>query len=275
VTPPDPRLQLLAVMLVIASAIGGCAGNGTRMNDPQMTSSTVVAMPGGSERGERSRGGRRDRESTGDKRRNSDILVELGQRYYSRGEYQIALEKLQSALQIDPTSPNAHTVIAILYETINDTNKAAEHYRRSVQYGSRSGDVLNNYGSWLCRQRKYDEADEHFRRAIADPFYKTPESALANAGTCALAAGRYDLGENYLRQVLVARPDDGQALLGLAEVAFRKQDFMRARAFVQRAESQGALGKSALELAIRIEESLGDVRSAAAYRARLRDSDGI
>lgn len=258
--------------VIAAAAMTGCAGGGTRMNDPQMTSSTVVAVPGASRNRSRDR---RQETDAGTHRKNADVLVELGQRYFARGEYEIALEKLQSALTIDPSSANAHTVIAILYETINDTEKAARHYRDSLRYGSDSGDVLNNYGSWLCRQRKYDEADAVFRKALADPFYESPESALANAGTCALAAGKFDSAENYLRQTLEARPDDRQALLGLAEIAFRQEDFMRARAFLQRADSQAPLGRTALELAIRIEEHLGDARSAAAYRERLRARDGI
>lgn len=271
------RHSLLATVLTtsaitVALSMSGCASNG--MNGPQMQSSTVVAVPGGnrkSDRGPRNN----DRPDAESRTRNAEVLVELGQRYYSRGEYEIALEKLQSALRIDDSSASAHTMIAILYETINDTERAAEHYRKSMQHGGRSGDVLNNYGSWLCRQSKFDEADETFRKALADPFYKSPESALANAGSCALAAGKYDIGENYLSQVLQARPNDDQALIGLAEIAFRKEDFMRARAFVQRADSQAPLERSGLELAVRIEERLGDERSAAAYRSRLGAGDGI
>jgi type IV pilus assembly protein PilF len=269
---PD-RFWLLLLFVAVAAATTGCASTG-RMNDPAMTSSTVVAVPGNrSDRSERSRNRRGD--SDGDTRRkNADVLVELGQRYYQRGEYEVALEKLRSALEIDPRSANAHTVMAIVLETIGDTDTAGEHYRQSVRFGGRSGDVLNNYGSWLCRQSRFDEADETFRKALADPFYKTPESALANAGTCALAAGRHELGENYLRQVLDARPDDSQALLGLAEIAFAREDYMRARAFVQRAESQAPLGRTALELAARIEDRLGDARAAQDYRQRLREQGG-
>lgn len=271
--PPKVIAGLVGLQCVLLTALTGCAGMG-RMNEPQMTSSTVVAVPGGTSR-DRSRNRRQETDSS-TRRKNSDILVELGQRYFARGEYEIALEKLQSALSIDPTSASAHTVIAILYETINDTSKAADHYRDSVRYGGDKGDVLNNYGSWLCRQHKYDDADVTFRKALADPFYESPESALANAGTCALAAGKVDTAENYLRQALQVRPDDRQALIGLAEIAYRKEDFMRARAFLQRADSQQApLGRSGLELAIRIEERLGDTRSAAAYRERLRERDGI
>jgi len=269
--PPDR--SVLLVLGIAAAGLAGCAGQ-PRMNEPQSSSSTFVAVPDRSDRGSRNRGRGEPRMDEQTRRNNSDVLVELGQRYYARGEYEIALEKLRSALSIDPTSASGHTVIAILYETINDGERAAEHYRKSVQYGGRSGDILNNYGSWLCRQRRFDDADAHFRRALADPFYKSPESALANAGTCALAAGKFDVAENYLRQVLTARPEDEQALIGMAEVAWRKDDFLNARAFLQRAESRTPLSRSALQLGAQIEESLGDAGAAAAYRARMGSQDG-
>jgi type IV pilus assembly protein PilF len=269
------RTALVTVLAALSVAAAGCA-SAPRMNDPQMRSSTVAAVP---DRGKRSSnsssrnrgGGQLDNES---RRNNSDILVELGQRYYARGEYEIALEKLQSALNIDPNSASAHTVIAILYETIGDTTSAANHYRQSLRHGGRQGDILNNYGSWQCRQRNYTEADATFRQALADPFYKTPESALANAGTCAIAGGRMDLAEGYLTQVLERFPNDRQALLGMANVAFSKQEYLRARAFVQRAEASGGLDRPALELAARIEEQLGDSGAAATYRTRLQGSGG-
>jgi len=271
---PLDRFVTLFLAGAVSFAAAGCAST-PRMNEPQMRSNTIAAVPDRSNRNNRTntrtRGNQVDSET---RRNNSNILVELGQRYYARGEYEIALEKLNSALSIDPSSASAHTVIAILYETIGNTTAAADHYRQSLRFGSKQGDILNNYGSWQCRQRNYTEADETFRRALADPFYKTPESALANAGTCAVASGRMDLAEGYLSQVLNRFPNDGQALLGMASVAFHKQEYLRARAFVQRAEASGGLDRPALELAARIEEQLGDTGSAATYRSRLQGGGG-
>ncbi len=275
--PLSDRLILSILLAALAFAGSGCASQ-PRMNDPQMRSSTVAAVP---DRGNRNSGNRGNSRSRGGnqmdgetRRNNSDILVELGQRYYARGEYEIAMEKLNSALNIEPTSASAHTVMAILYETIGNSEQAAHHYRQSIRYGGRQGDILNNYGSWQCRQRNYAEAEQSFQQALADPFYKTPESAMANAGTCAVASGRMDLAENYLSQVLTRFPNDVQALLGMASVAFSKQEYMRARAFMQRADAGGGLDRTALELAARIEEQLGDSGAAATYRARLQASGG-
>lgn len=60
----------------------------------------------------------------------------------------------------------------------------------------------------------------------------------------------------------------------MADLTFRRGDFMRARAFLQRADAQGGLAREGLELAVRVEEKLGDTGSAAGYRARLAQSDG-
>lgn len=264
---PEHRKQvvLLVSALLLTPLLPGCASSGVRSDGPGMStqrSATAASRRGG--RGEEAQA----------RRNNADVLVELGQRYYERGEYQLALERLQSALEIAPDSANAHSVIAIIYETVGMSDAAGRHYRRSGQLAPRDGSIQNNYGSWLCGQQRYSEADQAFRNALADPFYRTPDAALANAGSCALAAGRYEAAESYLQRSLQLQPQGAQALLGMAEVMYRRQDYMRARAFLQRADAAGGLARPALELAVQVEEQLGDTGSAAAYRARLASLDG-
>lgn len=270
VTAAGVRLVIVVIGALALLWLAGCASQpyGDASGRPSMSSA------GGSDSSPRRRGNRqqadaRDQESR-QRRQNSDILMELGRRYYERGEYELALERLNSALAVDPRSANAHSMLAILYETINMPERAGEHYRRSVQYAPESGDVLNNYGNWLCRQGQFSEAERHFQRALADPFYRSPDDAAANAGNCALAAGDIAGAEGYFARVLQSQPTYVPALLGMADVAFQKQEYMRARAFMQRAEALGPLGDNALRTAVRIEEQLGDARSAEAYRAQLQ-----
>ena len=67
------------------------------------------------------------------------VHTELGQKYLQQGKSEIALEKLNKALEFDPDYVDAHTVIAVLYESINDQAKAEEHYRRAVQLKPKGG----------------------------------------------------------------------------------------------------------------------------------------
>lgn len=211
------------------------------------------------------------RTKASDKARSAaEVHVALGQRYMQQGRLEIALEKLQKALKFDASYVDAHTVIAVLYERINDQRKAAEHYKRAAELAPRNGAVNNNYGTFLCRSGKLDEAAQRFAAAVADPFYKTPDVAYTNAGTCFLQGNKPERAEEDFRKALELNPNNGEALFHLAGILFRKNDFLRARAFLQRFEAQGAAGPDALLLGFNIENRLGNVREANEYARRLR-----
>ena len=81
----------------------------------------------------------------------------------SRASSRLALDKLNKALSFDPNYADAHTVIAVLYEHIGDAKQAEEHYRRAAQLKPKGGNELNNYGAFLCKLGRYDEAARLFR----------------------------------------------------------------------------------------------------------------
>ena len=92
------------------------------------------------------------------------IHTELGQHYLEGGDLQTALEKLTKALQFDDNYAPAHTVIAVVYEKINDMPHAEQHYRRAVALEPDKGGPNNNLGAFLCRIGKPDEDLEKFVR---------------------------------------------------------------------------------------------------------------
>ena len=198
------------------------------------------------------------------------VHVELGQRYLQQGKLDIALEKLQRALQFNPNYADAHTVIALLYERIGDPKSAEEHYRRAVELQPKAGAANNNYGQILCSAGRLDEADRYFQRAVAEPFYKYADVALANAGVCLLNGGRLDQAEADFRKAVELNPNNAAALLQLAGVLYRKNDFFKARAFMQRFETQGQDTPESLHLGRDIELKLGNAEGAREYAARLR-----
>ena len=216
---------------------------------------------------------RRDDASTaaGKKASAAEINVSLGQSYMSQGKLEIAKQKLDRALALDPNLPDAHTVIAVLYERINDPASAERHYKRAAELAPKTGVVNNNYGTFLCKNGKYAEADRYYERALQDPFYDTPAVALTNRGTCALKWKRPELAEESFRKALQLSPNQPEALLSIAEILYGKGDYFRARAFVQRHDAGGTAGPGALMLAMRIEEQLGDRRAAREYRKRLME----
>ena len=202
-------------------------------------------------------------------RKQSEINTSLGQEYLRRGQLEIALEKLKKAVNFDPEYVPAHTMLAVLYEQIGEADMAEEHYRIAVDLAPSNGDANNNYGAYLCKTGRSDSAIRYFETATKDPFYRTPAVAYANAGSCELQSGNLDKAERFLRESLDYDAEFSDALLALANVSYRKGEFFRARAFLQRYESSGPGSAGSLLLGSRIESRLNNSEGASKYAAEL------
>ncbi len=241
------RLDRLLVMVCLATLLAGCATGGAT------TRRAVESNP------------------ENPKTKAAALYTDLGQKYMAQGKLEIAMENLNKALAADINHADAHTVIGLLYERIGDNTKAEEHYRRAAELMPKSGNENNNYGAFLCKLGRYDDSAVYFVRAISDPFYKTPAVALTNSGTCAIKGGKLDVAEKDLREALNREPNNSEALFQMATVLYRKNDFFRARAFIQRYEGVGQQSADALLVGRNIELRLGNAKAGQDYTRRLRE----
>jgi len=198
------------------------------------------------------------------------IHTELAQHYLAQGDLEDALAKLKLALQFDPDYAPARTVIAYVYERINQLPEAEVNYRKAVELEPDKGGPNNNLGQFLCRTGKWQESIGYFRKAVADPFYATPDVALTNEGICQLQMGDQAAAEASFRDAIARNPSNGDALLHLAEVLYRQGDAFRARAFIQRFDALGSSNAAALKLGYDIESRLGNMDGARTYLRRLQ-----
>jgi type IV pilus assembly protein PilF len=211
---------------------------------------------------------------TGEKsedRKAAETNTALGRQYLDRKQYEVSLEKLKRAVAFDNTYAPAHTLLGVLYETIGEKDKAGEEYKLAVRHDPDDGEVNNNYAVFLCGRGDYRDADRHFETALKDPFYTTKYVAAGNAGLCALNHNDLDKAEFYLRQSLEYDNKYAPALLPMAQVSYRKEDYLRARAFLQRFESVSEINSESLYLGYLIESKLGDGKAANQYRENLMD----
>ena len=204
-----------------------------------------------------------------DRRRAAELNTQLGREYMTRGQYEIALEKLKRAVESDNDYAPAHTMLAVLYETLGEDENAGEHFEAAVRAAPNNGDANNNYGTFLCRTGKSERADRYFLAALDDPFYQTPEVAMANAGACAVQRGELAQADTYLRQALAYDPNFPDALLSLALLNYEQGELMRARAFLQRFDGVAEMTAESLLLGYRIETGLDNPEDAMLYRSEL------
>lgn len=200
------------------------------------------------------------------------IWVELGEHYLEIGKLEIAKEDLMKALKFDPKSVDAHTVLATLYDRVGDRTSAEQNYREAAELAPTAGATNNNFGLYLCKLGKFDEAQKRFDIAKADGFYNARDLVYLNSGTCVLLAkGSLDAAEADFRRAVELNPKNGQALYQLASVLYQKNEFFNARAFIQRYDSLGQPNPDALLLAHNIEVKLGDAAGASDYAKRLKN----
>lgn len=186
------------------------------------------------------------------------------------GDLATAERAAAGVLKADPGSADAHTLLAVIRDRQGDNARAGTHYKQAAEFAPRSGATLNNYGAWLCQNGFQAESLVWFDRALADPRYGSPASALANAGGCALKSGQYERAERDLRRALELEPTNPYALESMAASEFRQDRFLAARAFAERRLAAASASPSVLQLAVEIEEKLGDKAAASRYVQRLR-----
>ena len=200
-------------------------------------------------------------------------FTQLGQKYMEMKKYDLARENLLKAIKYDPHNADAHTVLATLYDRVGDQQAAEDNYRLAAEYAPKSGSANNNYGLYLCKRGKFDLSRKYFDVALSDGFYGDKATVYTNAGTCQLLGkGSLDLAESDFRHALELTPNNPQALYQLADVLYQKNEYFKARAFIQRYEGLGEqINAEALLLARNIEVKLGNADAARDYARRLRD----
>jgi type IV pilus assembly protein PilF len=194
---------------------------------------------------------------------------QLGARYFRNGNYDLARERLLRAIQLDPRMAIAHSTLALTYEQLDNARLATDHHNLAVRYGPRNFNVRNAYAVFLCGQRRYDEAREQFVRAVEIPENDNAEIMLTNAGVCMSQKPDFAQAEQFFREALDRKANYGEALLQLTDLKYRTEEYLPARAFVQRFLASNKATPDALLLAVRIERALDDDRASTDYSNQL------
>jgi type IV pilus assembly protein PilF len=199
----------------------------------------------------------------------ADVHTRLAQHYIDIGNLQGALDKVKIAVTEDPSYVPAQTVMAYIYERIDDLPNAEIHYRRAVELQPDKGDTNSNLGQFLCHEGKVQESLTYFAKAVSDPFYQTPDIALTNQGICQLKINNRVDAETSFREALRRNPNNAMALLQLTNVLYLNQRYFDASAFLQRFEALGQPSPDSLKLGYEIESHLGNTDAAQNYSKRL------
>ena len=190
--------------------------------------------------------------------RRAAVRLELAQGYFSRGQYNTALDELKLALQAKPDMREAVNLRGLIYASMGDLPLAEDSFRRALAIYPNDADTLHNYGWFLCRQQRWQTADSLFDQALAQPTYRAPARTLLAKGVCEARSGRMLVAEKTLSRAFELDAGSPVIAVNLSEVLFRNNDLERARFYVKRVNDQPEqLNAQSLWLQLRVERKLG------------------
>lgn len=200
--------------------------------------------------------------------------LQLGYGYLENGQYRVALEKFERALELDRQSSEAYLGMAETYARLAQYEKADVNYRRAIALAKSAGAAHNNYGAFLCAQGKLRAAESEFLAAIADPAYSTPAFAYTNAAVCLRKLPDLSKARAYLDQATRVDPRFAPAWFELSSLAMEQGRTAMARDHLERYHQLAAPNRESLKLAYRIESALGNTETASRLAAQLKKDYG-
>lgn len=197
------------------------------------------------------------------------INTQLGAEYLTMGDLELANIKLERALRQDPELATAHWTYALLRARLGRPKQAEQHFRTAVELDPQDARAHNNFGVFLCDLGRLEAAQEQFERALDNPLYDQPETALTNAGVCALKSRDVDQAEKYFTRALNENSEFAPALYEMARLAYGRAEYLTTLDYLARYERLADATPSTLLLSAQTAAKLGDSQAAAAYGAAL------
>jgi len=155
--------------------------------------------------------------------------IKLALLYLQNKQIQQAKENLDKALEYQPNNANVLGIFAYYYQQVNDNNKAEAFYKKSLSMDPENGDTYNNYGTFLCGNERYKEAEQAFVKAIESPNYIHIEESYRNAAICEEETKHFEKSIYYGELALAYNPNNINLNLFLAKLNITVKKYQAAK----------------------------------------------
>ena len=196
--------------------------------------------------------------------------LNLGVEFMRQENYEMAMERLNIAREARPDFIQVYDALGILYQRMGRLVDAEKNFNEALKLGPDRPDTLNNYGQFLCKNERVEEAQKYFLKAANNPLYLTPEVPLTNAGTCALMHHQTREAKEYFSRALFKNPKIPVALLKMSRISCDQDEYEKARDYLDRYDQLARHTSESLWLAIQIKNALGDKDAVSSYALLLK-----
>ncbi|MCG9694814.1 type IV pilus biogenesis/stability protein PilW [Vibrio sp. Isolate22] len=198
----------------------------------------------------------------------SESRIALGLGYMEQQNMVRARENLELAIQHAPNYYRARLSMAHYYEQVGEIDEARQEYKRALRLDSSNGNVLNNYGTFLCKQGEYKQADKYFNRAIDQPYYLVSAS-YENAAFCAFKAGNTEQAKYYFTRAIDHDPNRVKSILQLSKIEVSEADYNDARLRLFKFHQRYGYQIPSLQILVDLEKKAGNHALEKKYQSKL------
>ena len=207
----------------------------------------------------------------------SSVAEEIGDVYYSSGNYLEAIENYRQAFANGQGSAEGRYRLAASYVQRDDGDAALEHLAAAITADPKHGEAQFLYGDLLNERGRYVEAEQALRSA--EPFVEAGSDYLAELAIALIGQGKLDQAEETARLFLRNYPSDARAHSLLGEVYLGRSQYEQARTQLIQAlrtdrnepRAQIALGRTWLAIG----KTRGDLGDLAKAREVLTSATGV
>ena len=209
---------------------------------------------------------------TTDKGRNEarEAYVQLGLGYLQQGMTGQAKVPLRKALELDKSDPDTNAALALVYQSEMEPGLAEQAFRTALDRRPDDARILNNYGSFLYEQQRYQEASAQFQKAAADTLYPERSRVYENLGITSLKLGQRDAGRAQLEKALRLNRKQPRALLEMAELSYEDRHYVPARDYYDRFSLLSGQNARSLLLGARLANVFDERTPTANYGQQLK-----
>lgn len=198
-----------------------------------------------------------ERNFNNDQKARTRISLALG--YLKMGNTAQTKFNLEKAKQFSPNLVDVYTAFAHYYESVGEYEKTEESYLQALSLEDEDADTLNNFGVFLCRQNRVDEAETYFLKAIEVPTYIRVSESYENIALCHLKVEQFTKAEHALKRSIAHSPNSSSSLIQMAQLQYAKGNYEKSSDYLSRFElATRRFTPQAIALAFKVQKKQGN-----------------
>ena len=155
--------------------------------------------------------------------------LQLALGYLRKGNHERARDNLIKAMEVNSRSPEIHDVWGLLYQREQEFGAAESHYKKALSYDPTFTRGRNNYGLFLLRLNRVEEAYQQFVLGTEDLGYPRRAELFYQVGITALKLNKNTEAEEAFAKAVVLNPQMSMVYLELAEIAYTDGNYTKSK----------------------------------------------